>query len=366
MVTSRVPQASRAEVPQQHASLFANRSFTGDANIRPGLKMESLSAEQGCQQPSSFVSPAKQPVSMQPAFTMGSGAASISPSKKRAHKDLKMRQTAASASTSQPARPNPFAPYGVGTNASSSQAGKPPAKGSPGKSSLGGSPHRRIKVTLKVDRSQGMNIDSGPTAPRTSSSTGASSRSAARSGVYPSSKQPSTAQPSSAGTSSSGMFFPQATAAFSSDASFLPKGPTIFPFKPAASTDTFRQPTDAAINPTSRVTSQAPGASASDAAASPAAVAATPPGNKFRFGFSQMSDADASTSQAPFQGFGAAGVAQDAPGTPTVKFPGFQPGVQSMMSAVCIGLMQIDADQFSSHGSHPRSAWWLQTMTSHH
>ena len=334
MVTSRVPEAHRAEVSQQHANYVADRTFTGDANIRPGLKMESPSAEKGCQHPSSTVSPAKQPVSMQPAFTMGSGAASVSPSKKRAHKDLKMRQTAASASSSQPARPNPFAPYGVGTNASSSQAVKPPAKGSPGKPSLGGSPHRRIKVTLKLDRSQGMIIDSGPT----SSFTGKSSRSAAPSGAHPFSSHPSPAQPSSAGASSSGTFFPQSTTAFSSNASFLPKGQTSstsFPFRPAAATDTSRQPTAAATNPASPVDNKPTGASASGTAASPAA-AATPSGNKFRFGFPQMTDADTSSAQPPFQGFGAAGAVQDAPETPTVSFPGFQPGVQSMMSAICV------------------------------
>ena len=363
----RTSQGSQASRPEQRAG-FGDRTFTGDANIRPGVNMGSLPPNSDSQHLCSTNLPVKQPVDMQPAFTMGSGAATLSPSKKRAHKDLKFKQTAASASSSPPPRANPFAPYGVATNANSSQANRRPAKGSPVKASTGASPPRPFKVLLKPDRPQGMNIDSGSSSPSTACFTGMSPRptaSTASSVADHTPNQPGHTQPFATATASTGMLFPQPTAAASCRLSvaqdtlppgghtaftFKPSASTAasshpssqatanpFSFKPAATTDASR-PSAAAPKSTSRYhdaapASQAAAAAAAAAAATAAAAAATPP--SFSFRSRQVPATNTPSAQTPFQGFGNASVVQDAPDTPGVRFPGFQPGVQSEHGAAC-------------------------------
>ncbi|KAL3152967.1 hypothetical protein ABBQ38_011997 [Trebouxia sp. C0009 RCD-2024] len=328
MVTS---QQSRAEGQAQHANHAGHRPFTGNANIRPGLRMDSLSTDAGSQHASSTSAPAKQAASMQSAFTMGSGAPPLSPSKKRTHKDLKMKQTPASSPSSQPVKANPFAPYGV--SSSSSQASKHPAQRSPAKVPPGVSPTRRIKVTLKgLNGAQSMHIDSGLPPAGTSSLFGAASQTPGPDNDFHPFSQHATAQPSNApsnaAAATTGTGFTQSAV----PTSHVPpphhnRPPTCqgtFPAQ-AAAPGAPSHPTAASANPPSPGRGAGPRASTSAPTASPAA-AATPP--SFRFSASYHTTADASSSQAPFQGFAAAGPAQEAP-EPAVSFAGFQPGIQS-------------------------------------
>ena len=307
--------------------------------------MDSLSSEAGSQRASSTAVPAKQPASMQSAFTMGSGAAPISPSKKRTHKDLKMRQTAASSPSTQPAKANPFAPYGV--NSTSSQPSRNPAQRSPGKAPPGLSPTRRPKVTVKGPKgAQSMHVDSGLPSPATAPFLGASSRAAASNTDHLSSHQPAVAQPANAfpfhaDIASTGTGFPQIGVPAShvppSQANPLPNGHATasFTYKPAVA-GASTHPTVSSVSPGSpnvgvKTNASSASAAAAAAAASPAA-AVTPP--SFRFGSSHHSRADTSSPQVPFQGFGAAGTAQNK--TPTASFAGFQTGVQSLYCTVVL------------------------------
>lgn len=323
MVTS---QQSRAEGQAQHANHAGHRPFTGNANIRPGLRMDSLCTETGSQHASSTSTPAKQTASMQSAFTMGSGAPPLSPSKKRTHKDLKIKQAPASSPSSQPIKANPFAPYGV--SSTSSQASKHPAQRSPAKAPPGVSPTRRIKVTLKgLNGAQSMHIDSGwPLA----GISGAVSQAPGLDHDLHSFGQHATAQPinapSIAAAATTGTGFTHSAVPTSHvpppHHNCPPNSQGTFPAQSAAPCAP-SHPT--AANPPSPSRGAGPSASTSAPTASPPA-AATPP--SFRFSASYYTTADASSSQAPFQGFSAAGPAQDAP-EPAVSFAGFQPGIQS-------------------------------------
>ena len=326
-----------------------HRTFTGDANIRPGLSMDPQPPDAGSQRASSTAVPAKQPAtmqtasmqsaSMQSAFNMGSGAAPISPSKKRAHRDLKMRQTAASSPSIQPAKANPFSPYGVHSS-SSNQPSKLSAQRSPGKAQP--SP-RRIKVSLKVPSSaQGMNIDSGSAPPNTGS--GVSSTAAAPNAAEGlSSSHATAAQPSNApfpaGIAGIGTGFSQTA---------MPANPftnshatsASFAFRPAVSSASLH-PMASSANPGSPDLGARPNRSASGAAASPAAV--TPP--SFRFGSYHQTNAGASSPQVPFQGFAAT---QRATGAPSATFASFQPGMQSkpfvftvMYNCIVVSLLAV-------------------------
>ena len=313
MVTS---QQSRAEGQAQHANLAGHRPFTGNANIRPGLRMDCHPAEAGS---TSTAAPAKQPASMQSAFTMGSGAPPLSPSKKRTHKDLKMKQNAASSPSSLPAKANPFAPYGV---SSSSQAGKHPAQRSPAKAPTGVSPTRRIKVTLKG--TQSMHIDSGLPPAGTSSLSGASSQADAPDNDLHSFGQHTTAQPQNAPSNAAATV----TTHSAYSASHVPPH-----HPPPTSQGTFPAQSAAPGAPSHAAAANCPSPeraaglrSATSAPTASPAAAATPP--SFRFSASYHTTADASSSQAPFQGFAAAGAAEGAP-DPAVSFAGFQPGIQS-------------------------------------
>lgn len=304
------------------------RTFTGDANIRPGLSMDSLPADTRSQRASSTAAPAKQPARAQSAFTMGSGAAPVSPSKKRMHKDLKMKQTAASSPSIQPAKANPFAQYGVNPG-SSNQPSRSPSQRSPGKAQLGPSSPRRFKVTLKGPNApQSMHIDSGSVPSGTASLSGMSPAAAAPHN-HSTTTQPTSA-PFPAGTASTSTGFPQMAVPVNPFTSCHAPSAS-FTFKPAGSGTATNPAAPSAnaglpntgVRPDARPT-RAASAAASAAAASPAAV--TPP--SFRFGAHQR-HAGASSPQVPFQGFGAAGPSHGAAESPTASFAGFQPGVQS-------------------------------------
>ena len=297
--------------------MHGHRTFTGDANIRLGSSMDSLPRDAGPQRASSTAVPAKSPASMQSAFTMGSDAAPISPSKKRAHRDLKIRHTAVSSLSIQPAKVNPFAPYGVHSS-STNQPSKNPAQRSPGKAQP--SP-RRIKVSLKAPSgAQDMHVDSGSVPLNTASFSGVSSAAAAPDAAERPSNHATTAQPSnvsfSAGTASTATGFPQ-TAVPPNPFSNSHATSASFAFKPAVSGAS----TDPMANPGSPNIGLRSNAAASAAATSPPAV--TPP--SFCFGSSHQMHAGASTPQVPFQGFGAAGATE----TSSATSAGFQTGVQS-------------------------------------
>ena len=300
-----------------------HRTFTGDANIRPG-SMDSPPGDAGPQRTSSTAVPAKQPASTQSAFNMGSGAAPISPSKKRAHRDLKMRQTAASSPSMQAAKANPFAPYGVHSD-SSNLSSKDPAQRSPGKAQPSPS---RVKVTLKAPNgAQGMRIDSGSAPLHKATSFGLSFTAAAPNAAERlSSNHATTAQPSKnpvpAGTTSSSTGFPS-TAVPANPLSNHHATSASTAFEPAAS-GASSSPMASSANPDSTNIGARP-TLAPTAATSPAAV--TPP--SFCFSSSHRTNAGASSPQVPFQGFGAAGATQSANGTPSASFAGLQPGMQS-------------------------------------
>lgn len=299
-----------------------HRTFTGDANIRHGSSMDSLPRDAGSQRASSTAVPAKPPASMQSAFTMGSDAAPISPSKKRAHRDLKIRQTAVSSPSIQPAKANPFAPYGVHSS-STNQPSKNPAHRSPGKAQP--SP-RRIKVSLKApDGAQNMHVDSGSVPLNTAPFSGVSSAAAEPNAAERLSSDHATAAqlsntPFPAGTASTAKGFVQ-TAVPANSFSNSHTTSATFAFKPAVSGAS----TDPTANPGSPNTGVRSNAAASAAAASPAAV--TPP--SFRFGSSHHIHAGASSPQVSFQGFGAAGSLHSATGTSSATFAGFRSGQQS-------------------------------------
>ena len=160
---TRVAQPVRPDLSQQHASRAGDRAFTGNANIRSATGMETLTSDTAHRLSTSAAFP-KPVASTQPAFTIGSAAASVSPSKKRMHNALKTRQGSAAASTTLPPRANPFAQYGVANGVSSSQTGRATARGSPVAAQSGfGSPQpssrRSLKTVRRSDGAQGMNID---------------------------------------------------------------------------------------------------------------------------------------------------------------------------------------------------------------
>lgn len=319
------------------------RTFTGDANIRPGPSMDFLPADTRSQHASSTAVPAKQPASTQSAFTMGSGAAPVSPSKKRMHKDLKLRQTAPSSPSIQPAKANPFAQYGVNSG-SSTQPSRSPSQRSPGKAQLGPSSPRRFKVALKTpNTAQSMHIDSNSMPSGTTSLSGMSSPTAAPHN-HSTTAQPSCA-PFPAGTASTSTGFPQMAVPANPFTSHHAASAS-FAFKPAVS-GTAANPAAAApsassgppnigVRPDARPTTAAT-AAASATTASPAAV--TPP--SFRFGASHQRHASATSPKVPFQGFGAAGGSQCAAESPTAGFAGFQPGVHSKPVAFSVSASSI-------------------------
>ncbi|KAL0051715.1 hypothetical protein WJX82_000922 [Trebouxia sp. C0006] len=211
---TRVAQPVRPDLSQQHASRAGDRTFTGNANLRPATGMETLTSDTAQRLSTSAAFP-KPVASTQPAFTIGSGAASVSPSKKRMHNALKTRQGSAAASTTLPPRANPFAQYGVANGVSSSQPGRTTARGSPLAAQSGfGSPHpsprRSLKTVRRSDGAQGMNIDL--TTPLEAAAADLiksnASQPAASSAFNGSATQP-VAQPESASSTAASSFFAQ-------------------------------------------------------------------------------------------------------------------------------------------------------------
>ncbi len=299
--------------------------------------MEPLTADMAQRLSTSAAFP-KPVASTQPAFTIGSAAASVSPSKKRMHNALKTRQGSASASTTLPPRANPFAQYGVANGVSSSQAGRTTARGSPVAAQSGfGSPQpssrRSLKTVRRSDGAQGMNIDlTTPLEAAAAEVKSTASQPAASSAFNGSANQP-VAQSESASSTAASSFFAQNLAAPLSNQASFQTGTA-----PTSQTRSARPGSSAQQQPTGT------SASASAAPASPrrgpglstsVAAAAGPAASCFTFGFAQAETAsDAMPSpQRPFQGFGLhADSEQAAPDTPSARFPGFQPGIQSRNS----------------------------------
>ena len=317
---SRVAQTVRPDLSQQHASRAGDRTFTGNANLRPATGMEPLTADTAQRLSTSAAVP-KPLASTQPAFTIGSATAPVSPSKKRMHNALKTRQGSASASTTLPPRANPFAQYGVASGVSSSQAGRTSAQGSPvaAQSGFGSpqpSPRRSLKTVRRSDGAQGMNIDLiTPLEAAAAEVRSTTSQPAASSAFNGSATQPLTQPESPSSTAASSFFAQNLSAPLSTQASFQtgtgPNGQT----RSAKSGSSAQQ--------------QAAGTSASASAAAGTAASC------FSFGSAQAEIAsDAMPSpQRPFQRFGLhADSEQAAPDTPSARFPGFQPGIQSRNS----------------------------------
>ena len=336
-MSTRLAQTSRSDLPQQHASCTGDRAFTGNANIRPASSMDSKSGDIGHHTPGT--AHAKQPVSTQPVFTVGSGTAPVSPSKKRMHKDLKMRKGGSSATSTLPPRANPFAQYGV-ANGVASQAsrtsgrGSPIAAAQPGCGSPQQSP-RRVKVVRPSDGLQGMNLDSSMP-PETSADEGSSAehlQPAASSTFNGFTPQPSTARPHSGGSTAADMSCPLSSSRASDQpfiqTSTLFNGCIRYPSGPARPPDATQQPgtSSSSATPTSP-SNQSQGTSAAAAGAgTDAQVTSTPV--RFRFGARQAKPSP----QRPFRGFGLhADDEQAAPDTPTAAFPGFQPRHQGEYS----------------------------------
>ena len=332
-----VAQTVRPDLSQQHASRAVDRTFTGNANLRPATGMEPLTADTAQRLSTSAAFP-KPVVSTQPAFTIGSAAASVSPSKKRMHNALKTRQGSASASTNLPPRANPFAPYGVANGVSSSQPGRTSARGSPVAAQSGfGSPQpssrRSPKTVRRSDGAQGMNIDlTTPLEAAAAEIKSTASQPAASSLFNGFATQP-VAQPESASSSAASSFFAQKhfSAPMSTQASFQtdtgPNGQTRSA-RPGPSAQQQPAGTSASASAAPASPPHGPGLSTSAAAAGAAASC-------FSFGFAQAETAsDAMPSpQRPFQGFGLhADSEQAAPDTPSARFHGFQPGIQSRNS----------------------------------
>lgn len=320
-MTTGVARTSRADLSQHHASRASDRTFTGDANLRPTAGMESVSADIG-PRPSG---PLKQPASTQPVFTIGSGAMPVSPSKKRMHNALKMRQAAPPATASLPPRANPFAQYGVANGVSNSQASRSSAHGSPvaGQPSFS-SPRqspRKVKVVRPSDGVQGMNIDSSTTfasSPVCEGEHAAKSHPAAANTFNGFATQPAAMHThSNAHTAASTLFpsqaFRDAGTGLNDPAGHAPK-PEPSKANEKADTSTTNLPSSPSFqdlcNPSARVEP---------------AIAATPPA--FRFGMKQADDASKAKPSMPFRGFGLHEEA--APETPSASFSGFQPGMQS-------------------------------------
>lgn len=321
-MTTGVARTSRADLPQHHASRASDRTFTGNANLRPTAGMESVSADIG-PRPSA---PLKQPATTQPVFTIGSGAMPVSPSKKRMHNALKMRQAVPSATASLPPRANPFAQYGVANGVSNSQASRSSAHGSPVASQPGfSSPRqspRKVKVVRPSDGVQGMNIDSNTTFATSQVCEGAhaaKSQPAAANTFTGFATQPAAMHThSDTGTAASTLFpsqaFKEAGTGLNDPAGYAPK-PEPNEAHEQADTSATNLPSSPSFqdlcNPSARVE-----------------PAATPPA--FRFGMKQADDASKAKPSMPFRGFGLHAPAEEAaPATPSASFSGFQPGIQS-------------------------------------
>ena len=313
--------------------------------------MDAAPADTGC---TMFgVAPAKQPPSGQPVFKFIGGTASVSPSKKRVHDELKKKQTAALASAKP--RSNPFAQYGVPNNAGSAQTSNTSSKGSPNATRTGhGHPQQSPRRIAKVVRPSDMHVDSSsvpqdtasqPKSASTSQPAGASIFSASDRG-QPSSLQPhamplhnaaarmSNAQPSS-NPSFSRPGQPQPSSVFGTSAS---QAAASKPAAKAAATSFSNKAAPPNQHPT---------------AASPIDDTSALTPERFRLGSAGQAG-NASKGRAagssPFKGFGlhADDDVDTAPATPSAGFSGFQPGVQSepslhlatvLITYVCLLLM---------------------------
>jgi hypothetical protein len=336
---TRVAQPVRPDLSQQHASRAGDRAFTGNANIRSATGMETLTSDTAHRLSTSAAFP-KPVASTQPAFTIGSAAASVSPSKKRMHNALKTRQGSAAASTTLPPRANPFAQYGVANGVSSSQTGRATARGSPVAAQSGfGSPQpssrRSLKTVRRSDGAQGMNIDL--TTPLEAAAADLiksnASQPAASSAFNGSATQP-VAQPDSASSKAASSSFaqkhfsaPLSTQAFQTGTGSNGQTRSAGPGPSAP-----QQPAGTSASVSAAPASPPLGPSLSTSAAAAADPAAS---FSFGFGFAQAETAsDAMPSpQRPFRGFGLhADSEQAALDTPSSRFPGFQPGIQSRNS----------------------------------
>ncbi len=329
---TRVAQPVRPHLSQQHASRAGDRTFTGNANLRPATDMEPLTADTA-QRLSTSAAFSKPVASTQPAFTIGSGATSVSPSKKRMHNALKTRQGSAAASTTLPPRANPFAQYGVANGVNNSQTGRATARGGPvaAQSGFGSpqpSPRRSLKTVWRSDGAQGMNIDlTTPLEAAAAEIKPTASQPAASSATQP------VTQPESAPSSAASSFFAQKpfSAPLSTQASFQTgTAPTSQTRSARPGPFAQQQPAGTSVSASAAPASPLHRPSLSTSAAAPAAAASC-----CNFGFTQAGTAsDAMPSpQRPFKGFGLhADSEQAAPDTPSAHFPGFQPGIQSRNS----------------------------------
>ncbi|DBA87393.1 TPA: hypothetical protein ACH3X1_004435 [Trebouxia sp. C0004] len=329
---TRVAQTVRPDLSQQPASRAGDRTFTGNPNLRPATGMEPLTADTAQRLSTSAAFP-KPLASTQPAFTIGSADASVSPSKKRMHNALKTRQGSVSASTTLLPRANPFAQYGV-AGVSSSQPGRTSSRGSPvatqsGFGSPQPSPRRVLKAVWPSDGAQGMNIDLiTPLEPATAEARSTTSQPAVSSAFNGSATHP-VAQPESTSSLAASSFFPQKnlSAPLSTQAPFQTGiGPTSQTTSGGHSPSAHQQPAGTSPSASAAPASppRGPGPSTSAAAATAASC--------FGFGSALAETASASmpSPQGPFHGFGLhADFEQAALDTPSARFPGFQPGIQN-------------------------------------
>lgn len=308
-------QPFKADNPQPPANCVSERVFTGNANVKPQAFMDTMPSQAGCNLPAGAAT--KQPAAQPPVFTFGSKAAAVSPSKKRMHNQLKLRQTASSRASSQP-RPNPFAQYGVTSSGSISQAGNASSRSSPGVPKFGiGSPQqspRRVKVIRPAE----MSIDTDTVSQAAASRSNPSSAS----------------QPASVANGLNGFHFSQEPAASQcsnpADSTRATSSGRMSSNQPGTSAPLF----STAARQAAAAPCQQHFAGAALAAAADNAAASTPA----KFPPDLISEAEdarqTSTGAAstPFKGFGLHADDEDADSTPQMpaaSFRGFQPGVQS-------------------------------------
>ena len=332
-MTRSLSQSLKADQPQHTASHASQRVFTGNANVRSQAYMDATPADTGCTM--SGVAPAEQPPSGQPVFEFTGGTASVSPSKKRVHDELKKKKNAALASA-QP-RSNPFAQYGVSNNAGSAQSSNATCRGSPNATRSGHGPSQQSPRRIgKVVRPSDMHVDSGSvpqdTAPPTNSASTSQPAAASVFRANSSGQPPSTAQPRTAPlhNAAAKMFNAQPSSNPSFSQSLQPQSASIFGI-PASQTAASKPAATAAATSFSSLDVQ-PDQPSTTASQAEDASASTP--ERFRFGSAgQRGSAGKgrAAGSSPFKGFGlhADDDVDTAPATPSAGFAGFQPGVQS-------------------------------------
>lgn len=160
-MTAQTDQPARFLPRACSSRTLADRCFTGDANRAPAKDMETTpaSSSHASMHSSAFSkAAAASQINMFPAGT--ASAAPLSPSKKRIHRDLKLKRAAAAPQKGVPSKANPFAQYGVPVEdaaiKSAASALSSPNKGQSGAPSPKKSPRRVARPSNGV---QGMSID---------------------------------------------------------------------------------------------------------------------------------------------------------------------------------------------------------------